>query len=455
VKLFSLPSRNVLHRLFSLAWPIIGLNVLNVFTLAVDTAMCGRLPHREIALTALGYSTQIVFLLMVAMIGLTVGTVALVSRSHGADDTKRINHILQQSVMFTVILGVMIAILGNLVAGPILSLLGASAEIRAEGLLYLRPMLIGTVFYYLNFLFAAILRGVGNTRLPFVIALITNILNIFLNYCLILGNCGLPSLGLRGAAIGTISSYIAGVLLMFWLLRRGSIPKLSMPIALRPIDRSLAWNLLRIGAPAALDMVIINASFLSIIGMLGHINSIAVAAHGIGLRIQALAFVPGMSVAQATGVLVGQALGANRPDDARKVVHASLFLCVMIMASLAMLIGLMVYPIVHIFDVAAGSQLEHFSVMWIRLLGCALPIVGIYIAFMGMLQGAGSTKTSLKINFLSTVLCQIPLSAILGFTLGLGVFGVWLAFPIVQLLRASLGAIVYRRGEWARTGITV
>lgn len=449
------PKKSVFQSLLSLALPIIGLNVLSVLALAVDTAMCGRLGNSNTVLTALGFATQLIFLLMVAMLGLTVGSVALIARAYGAKDKERVNHILLQSSMLTVFISVLVAIFGNLLADWLLMLLGANEVVRESALLYLRPLLTCTVFYYLNILYAASLRGVGNTRLAFMIALASNGLNVFLNYGLILGNMGFPALGVQGAAIGTVLSHCFSLGLMVFFLRRGAVKDVFLYLKPKAIDKKLFRDLIKIGTPAALDMVILNAAFISIVGMVGRIEQIAVAAHGIGIRIQSLAFVPGMSVSQATGAMVGQALGAGNVEMARKVVRASLLLCTIIMSTLALIIIFGVYPIVSIFDVASGTTLETFSVMWIELLGYCMPIVGIYIAFVGMLRGAGATSISLRINFYATVFFQIPLSALLGFTFGLGVWGVWAAFPISFLLKASWAGVVYRKGDWAKTGIRV
>ncbi len=417
--------------------------------------MSGRLENKEVALSGLSFATQVIFLLMVAMIGLTVGTVAMIARSYGAGDIKRVNHVLKQSVMLTIILGVIVAIVGNIFARPILALLGASVDAQDHGLQYLRPLLTATVFNYLFILLAGIYRSVGNTRTPFQVSLVTNCVNVFLNYGLILGKMGMPAWGLQGAAIGTLTSQLIGTLFLVWLLRKGILPKITMTLRPEPIDRKMARTLIRVGTPAALDMIILNAAFLSIIGMLASLNEVAVAAHGIGLRIQALAFVPGMSVSQATGALVGQALGANNAKEARQVVQASLVLCFGIMSSLALLLILAAQPIVALFDIKAGTPLSNLSVMWIQLLGYGMPLIGISIAYIGMLRGAGRTDTSLKINFGATVLFQIPLSYILGFTFGLGVFGVWVAFPIAYVIRCIWGYLVYKQGSWAKEGAQV
>lgn len=442
----------IARRLFKLAAPIIGLNTLTVLTLAVDLAMCGRLPDSETVLTGLGYATQLVFLLLIAMMGLSVGTVALVARAYGAGDRERVNHLLVQSTQLTMVVSIGVAVVGNLLAAPLLRLLNASPAEVAVGVDYLRPMLSLTVFYYLSILYAAALRGVGNTRLPFLVSLVTNGLNVLLDYGLIHGNLGMPALGVQGAALATVLSHGIGVTILIALLRRGAVENIRMPLRPRRIDLALAAQLFRIGAPAALDMLIINVAFLSIIGMLGHIDPIAVAAHGVGLRIQALAFVPGLSVAQATGAMVGQALGAGDVPQARQVLRASLWLCAAIMTVLASIIVIAAHPIVGIFDIASGSELEDYAVTWMRLLGYGMPLAALHISFVGLLQGSGSTRSSLWINFIGTAVIQIPLSYLLGFPVGLGATGVWLAFPLSFLAKVFMAWGAYQRGHWARTG---
>lgn len=448
-------SSSVHRRLFRLAAPLIGLNMLTVFTLVVDTAMCGRLPDAEAALKALGFATQCVFLLLVAMMGLTVGTVALVARAHGAGDSGRVEHLVNQSTVLTVVVGVGMGALGYLFARPILVVLGASEAIAELGADYLRPLMIGATFYYLTILYGAICRGVGNTRLPFQVALASNVVNIGLNYGLILGNFGLPALGVQGAAIGTVISQAFNVGLMVFLLRRGTLPGLTVSLRPRRIDGALAGELFHIGFPAALDMLILNASFLSIVGMLGRIDEVAVAAHGIGLRVQSLAFIPGLSISQATGALVGQALGGGDVDRARQITRSSLLMCTSIMSTLALIVIVAAYPIVSIFAVNAPVALADYSVQWMQLLGFGMPLAGIYVAYMGLLQGAGATWTSLRINFASTVLLQIPLGWLLAFPLDLGAWGLWLSFPLSFVLRAALLYAAYRRERWAVTGKSI
>jgi putative MATE family efflux protein len=447
--------RTIFRRLFDLAMPIVGLNVLSVVTLAVDTAMCGRLIDAEEALTALGFAGQLIFLLMVVMLGLTVGTVAFIARAHGAGKSERVNHVLHQSILLTYVVSVAVAIIGNLGADVAMEWLGADANVRDLAMGYLRPLLTFTVFFYLNILLAAALRAVGNTMLPFMIALFSNLLNIVLNYGLILGRLGLPELGVRGAAWGTVIAQAVAVILLVLILRRDVVHGVRARIHPARIDRPLANDLFRVGAPAALDMLILNVAFLSVVGMLARVAQVAVAAHGVGLRVQSLAFVPGLGVSQAIGAMVGNALGAGDESEARQVVRGGMILSTAIMTVLGLLIVAGAEPIIAIFDIDSATELGRYSMLWMRVLGWGMPIAGVHIALTGMLRGAGATNTSLMINVVGTLVIQVPLSWALGFVVGWGAFGIWVAVPISFVVRLGLSIVAYRRGTWARSGATI
>ena len=431
---------------------MVGLNLLQVLALAVDTAMCGRLEHAEQALSALGFATQVIFLLMVAMIGLTTGNVALVSRAFGARDEDRVNHLFRQSTLLTISLSLVVAAVGNLGAAPLLEALGARGATLEMGLAYLRPLLTFSVVYYLSILYGATLRGVGNTRLAFESALLQAGLNILLNYGLILGGFGLPALGVGGAAYGTVISQAVGVAVLLFRIHRVAVPGIRVPLGARRLDPRVIKDIWRIGWPAALDMVILNAGFVAVLGMVGWHDELAVAAHTVGLRVQTFAFVPGLAVARAAGAMIGNALGAGDAEEARSLAWLSMQCCGGLMAVLGLVLWVLARPILGIFDIPAATPLADYTVEWITILGAGMPITGIWIALAGTLQGAGHTMASLRINAFSTLGIQIPLCWALGYPMGLGPFGVWLAFPIAFVFKAILGALAVRSGRWVETG---
>jgi putative MATE family efflux protein len=281
------------------------------------------------------------------------------------------------------------------------------------------------------------------------------LLNIVLNYGLILGKLGLPQLGVAGAAWGTVISQAVAVSLMIWILSRDVVPGVRARLGFTRVDAPLAKDLVRIGLPAALDMVVLNIAFLAIIGMLASVAQVAVAAHGIGLRIQSLAFVPGLGVGQAIGAMVGNALGAHQEIEARQVVRSGVLLSTGIMTSIGLAIIVGAVPIVALFDVDPATDLGRYSILWIRILGFAMPVVGVQVALMGMLRGAGATNTSLIINIIGSLIIQIPLSWCLGFVLGWGALGIWLAVPLSFALRMFLGIGAYKHGAWAQSGSSI
>ncbi len=292
----------------------------------------------------------------------------------------------------------------------------------------------------------------GDTRAAFFVSLVMNLLNALFNYGLILGNFGLPALGIQGAALGTIAAQAVAVVMMIAWLRRGHLPGMSPRLRLVAIDWTLTRDLFRVGWPAAADMLVLNAAFLSVIGMLGRIDQAAVAAHGVGLRIQAIAFVPGMSIAQALGAMVGNALGAEKVQEARRVMWVGTTMCFGLMTPLGFLLIGLGGTIVTWFGIQTGTPMHGFAIDWMQLLGWSMPFVSIYIGISGLLQGAGYTRANLIINAATTFVIQIPLSAVLGFALGLGAWGVWAAFPLTFMAKMLWGYAEYRRDRWVKTG---
>src|SRR5262249_22577805 len=159
-------------------------------------------------------------------------------------------------------------------------------------------------------------------------ALGANVVNAVLNYGLVLGELGFPSLGVTGSAIGTVTAQFLNVVALVIILRSRAIPGLHWPRATRRIDRRLVRSLLRVGWPAALDTLIINVGSLSALAMLGRMDEVAVAAHGLGMRVQAIALIPGLGIAQATSAMIGQSLGAGNVERARQIARASIALSV-------------------------------------------------------------------------------------------------------------------------------
>ena len=127
-------------------------------------------------------------------------------------------------------------------------------------------------------------------------------------------------------------------------------------------------------------------------------------------------------------------------------------MCVAIMTTLGLIFIAFAGPMLQIlFDVQPGTALAGYAITWIRLLGVCMPLVSLYVAFGGVFQGAGQTRIPLRINVIATI-AQVPMSAIFGFTLMMGAFGVWVAFPVALAMKSVMGVFAYRRGTWLTVG---
>jgi len=153
--------------------------------------------------------------------------------------------------------------------------------------------------------------------------------------------------------------------------------------------------------------------------------------------------------------MVGNALGADDVPEARQVVRSGILLSTTIMSILGISIVLGAPSIIAVFDVSATTEVGRYAVLWMRILGFGMPVVGVHIALIGMLRGAGATNTSLLINTVGTLIVQVPLSWFLGFVVGWGAFGFWVALPISLVVRMALGVFVYRLGRWAKAGAAI
>jgi putative MATE family efflux protein len=443
---------SIARRLFGIAVPMMGVNALMFTGYIVDQVLCGLLPNSTAVLGGIAFADQVLALLYLLMFGLSVGTVSLISRAHGANDPARVNHVLRQSTTLTTLIGSAIAVVLLIVDRPLLVLLGAKDDMLDAALAYLDPMLVATPLQFLIVLYNAALRGVGNTRLAFTATLPAQVVNILLTWVLVLGPLGTPSLGVRGAAIGSVVGFIVNLALLIAPLASGRIATIRLPLRIERLERNAAKDILRIGLPASIEMALNIGSFTLLVAFLARIDRLTVAAHGVGMRIQRLTLVVGGCVSQATAALIGMALGRGSVEQAKKIVKIALGLSVSIMGSIALALVLAASPITGLFSIAPDSELHHYSVMCIRLLGSYLFLSTLHITLLALQQGAGNTRTTMKITMISQAI-QIPSAVILAFPLGFGAFGVWLSLSVGMVVKDVLDVIAYRSGGWAIRGV--
>jgi len=432
-----------------LAAPVMVANLLQTLAVTVDLAMVGSLPGVAAeAVAAVGLGSQFIFLFFVMMIGVSSGTIALVARATGAGDRPHADAVLKQSLALGAVLSIPLTLAGIGLARPFLVAFGAEPGVVELGTPYIQIVSLSTGFLFLSFLGSAALRGAGDTITPLWIGGLVNLVNFVANVNLIYGNAFVRPLGVAGAAIGTSLAYGVGcaTYLVLFLRRRG---RLRLHRAGSWFDVALVRRILRIGWPAALEQVLFQSALFVWIAMVVVFGTEILAAHQIGLRVQMFAFMPGFGFAIAATALVGQNLGAKRPERAEASGWEAARWSVGIMGTTALGIFLAAPWLARVF--IADPEVIDWTVTFIRIHATSIPAVGLFFAIDGALRGAGDTRFPLLASMTGTWGVRVPLSFVLGFLLPFGIVGVWVALVVEYWVRATIITTYYRRGRWKAT----
>ncbi|GAB4213199.1 MAG: MATE family efflux transporter [Roseiflexaceae bacterium] len=445
------------RHVFTLAFPAVGEQVLNTFVGLADTFLVGHLSLQAAAqlgydsasaLAGVGLAGQIVWLFTVFFQAVSVGSTALIARAKGANDIPTANQALRQSLIIGLIMGLGSTLIALLLAPQLLGMLGAGADVLPQGVTFLRIAALTFGPAALLFIGTAALRGVGDTRTPLVVMLGVNAINILVSWLLINGNWGFPVLGVAGAAIGAALARGAGGLVLVALLLRGR-GILRLKLDLRPHWETLR-RIIRIGAPSGVEQLVFQGALLIFVRFVTGLGTVAYAAHNVVLNIESLSFLPGMGYAIAASALVGQGLGARRPELAEADAYESLWQGGIMMTLLGVVMMLFPHQLIGLF--AADPAVADAGATAMRIAGAFQPLLAINFVMSGALRGAGDTRWPLYIKIISTWGVRLPLTLLLmGWAWGLT--GIWVAMGTDFAVQAALAFWRFRQGHWKLTRV--
>jgi len=429
--------------LLRLALPAMATQISLTLVQLIDTMFIGQLG--PLALGASAITGIIIFNITAVGDGFSTGMVATIARMVGEGDRKN-------AAVFSTTGIVILILLGGLMT-PLL-LLGAPALFRfmqIEGDLsqtaweyyWIFIAFVPAIFGFIAL--SASFRARGDTRTPMLVGFGLNLMNILLDWVLIFGKGGFPALGIRGAALASGFSFLAGctVLAAISLISPAGLftPKkshISLPHFVR---------ILKIGVPSMLERFAMSFSQLLVMALaVTPLGSAALASFHIVMRLASLSFMPGFGFAIATASLTGQHLGASDPDGAERMMWTGTFYCALVMGIISLTYFLFPHFLTGLFtssrDIITGTALP-------------LKIYAVFAVFLapamvlrGGLQGAGDTIFTLKTMIVSRFIIRLPLAWVLGIYLGWGLSGIWLAMSTDFLLRGFVFAVHTRRGRW-------
>ncbi|HVP04366.1 MAG TPA: MATE family efflux transporter [Dehalococcoidia bacterium] len=437
--------QNLLRSVIRLAWPVIVQQVSFSMVQLVDTALVGHLG--EDALAGVRLAGQLLWFTQAGMVAVGIGSTAIVARAVGAGEKEHASRVLQTAFGMALAWGILMGLAMFFLGGPVLTFLGAETAAQHDGMLYLRYAAIGMPFFSLLFAGNAAQQGAGDTRTPMVVGIIINIVNIIVAYALINGAWGAPKLGVKGSGIGFSASAITGCTLVLMVLASGT-RILSWSPAHR-FDGEAARRVLNVGVPAGIEQMQFNVAFLIYTAIIASLGTTALAAHGVTLAIQSLTFNIGFALGVATTALVGQSLGAGRPDLAEKSAYLTMRYSLLFMCTLGVLLMIFGGQITALFVGGEDAdKVVHIGRQLLFIFAFAMPGVAVSLSLGGGLRGAGDTRAVLAIMAGSTWIVRLIPAYILAITLGLGVPGAWIMAVADITTRAGLMTWRFRMGKW-------
>ena len=433
----------ILKHLWALALPMIIGNVLqNAFSI-VDMIFVGRLGPTAVA--AVAVSGLVMMVAWTLLIGVSISTVAVVARFFGAKEFDQANAAAVQSLILGLVISIILALFGAFLDEPVLRILGASPEMMEPAVAYFRIVFIGSFTLIFMFLSGAILRGAGDAKTPMVILMVATAFNIALDPLLIFGPWFFPRLEVRGAAYATVIGQGVAMVLGLWVLVRG-YSRVHVHLAHFRPKPELMKRMILIAIPATIQGALRSVAHLGLIRIVALHGTVAVAAFGIGLRINLLVMMVGWAIGSAASTLVGQNLGARRSDRAEKSawLTAGIFCGFMIVAGVGFF--LFADPLIRLFNDDPG--VIQIGQTYLRIVILSYPFLGLSMICAMSFNGAGDARTPAVIVGLTFIALMIPMALILPRFIVPSTSGIWWAMTVSITVQGIAMALAFRRGRW-------
>ena len=440
-----------------LAWPLVVIQLLQVAYNVGDTFWLGALSPDAVGAVSLAF--PLLFLLIAIGGGFTTAGAILIAQHTGAKSGDS-GLIAGQTLSFVSLVAAGLGALGFVATGPMLAALPADAETGAEivplAAGYLRIFFLGLPFLFGFYVFVALMRGYGTTRAPMRVMVVSVALNLALDPLFIFGVGPFPRLEVEGAAVATLISRGLATLIGVYLLYYTDVGPDIQPAHLRPRWEYVA-KITRLGTPSALEQSMTALALVAMTAMVVTFPPAVVAAYGLGNRLISLAFLPALGLGQATDTIVGQNLGAEKPDRAARAVRIAAGTIAAIMLTAGAVAALFPEPFVSVFvtaDAAGTAATIDYGATYLRIAAVGFAFMGVMQVVQGAFRGAGNTKTALAFAVFGLWIVRVPVTYALVFVADWGPTGVWTGVVVGDIAGALVAAAWFTRGTWKRSIVT-
>jgi len=397
------------------------------------------------AVATVGLTESMLTLVFSVAIGISMSTTAMVARRIGEKNPAGASMAGAQAILLGSLVALVMGLPAWFLAPRLLGWMGAAPDLIATGRHYTAIVLGSNIVVMLLFLNNAIFRGAGDASLAMRVLWMSNLINLVLDPCFIFGLGPFPELGITGAAVSTLIGRSAGVAFQFRMLASGRSRVRIRPRDLRIVPDVLI-SLVRVSVTGVLQFAIGHTSWIALVRMVSTFGSVAVAGYTIGIRIFIFAILPSWGLSGAAATMVGQNLGARKPERAVKAVYLTAIYNAIFLGAVSIVFVFLPQTLVALFT--SEAQVSHHAVDCLRIIGFGNLAYAFGMVVVQAFNGAGDTVTPTMINVVGFWLCEIPLAWALAYPAGLEVRGVFLAIPIAHVVITILGVTMFLRGKW-------
>ena len=428
--------------IFLLAVPMVLETVLESVFAVVDVFFVSRLGADAVA--TVGLTESMMVLIYTMAMGLGIGATATVARRIGERDSEGASHAAAQAIVLAAAIAITLGVLGSLTAPALLRAMGGSAAVLAN-VKFTRIMLGGNIVVLLLFLVNAIFRGAGDAAIAMRVLWLANAINIFLGPMLILGVGPFPRLGIVGAAVATTIGRGTGALYaLSRLFRRGGRVRVHRQHF--KLDPPLMLQMVKLSGSGTFQILVGTASWIALVRIISTFGSSALAGYTIAIRVIMFALLPSWGLSNAAATMVGQALGAQKPDRAETAVWMAARYNLWFLGSVGVIFVALAGPIASIFT--SDPTVARYAVGCLRTVALGFPFYAYGGVLTSSFNGAGDTWTPTWINLFVFWAWGIPLSYILGIVVHRGPPGVFLSMLLTYTTLAMVSVVLFRKGRW-------
>jgi putative MATE family efflux protein len=384
----------------------------------------------------------VIFVITAALSALSVGASVLVAQAVGAGSRPEAGRVARQAIIWSVLIALPLTAIGLPLTPAIIGLFGLEPGVAQVSVGYLGVTMGTIATLTMMLLIGGVLRGAGDSRTPMLVTALANVINVAVSYALIYGHLGMPALGAVGSAWGAFASRLVGAIILVAVVLRGrNDVRAGGGGSWLPSIRVFG-DILKVGVPAALEEVLVIFAFATLTPIVATLGTVSLAAQRVVINILSLSFLPGLGFGLAATALVGQAIGARRPDEARAVIQISLRWAVMWMGGLGLLFFIFAEGLVRIFSpdpnmIATGAAA-------IRVVAFTQPFWAATFVYAGALRGTGDTRTPLIITG-AAIWSAVGIGVVLMNLSFHSLAGIWAAFLFVGPIETTVFWWAWRR----------